>query len=178
VYQLLRELAARRFVFWSFNIPMGPYPEQVLRRALQRIGEPGLRQSAMASLEEFDSAKQRVDESAGDPERLDAALDSLEQVFQRKTGLSATRNHGMTYAGRTLIYEDGRRDVEVHLGPQLLQSFAPPLSLLLLAGRWFTAQVADLYKKQVFGTLLSGSPAKTRHLRGSVRVMGADCSVV
>jgi hypothetical protein len=148
VYQLLREFAARRFVFWSFNIPMGPYPEQSLRRALQRIGDMDLRLSAMASLEEFDSAKQRVDASAGNPERLDASLDGLEQVFERTTGLSATRNHGKNYAGKTLIYEDARRDVEVHLGPQLLQSLAPPLSLLLLAGRWFTAQVADLCRNK------------------------------
>ena len=154
VYQLLRESAVRRLVFWSFNIPMGPYPEQALRRALQGIGDLDLRHSAMASLEELDSAKQRVDASAGDPERLDAALDNLERAFERTTSLSATRNHGKTYAGRTLIYEDGRRDVEVHLGPQLLQSFAPPLSLLLLAGRWFAAQVADLYRNK-FGEIYS-----------------------
>ena len=149
VYQLLRESVARRFVFWSFNIPMGAYPEQALRRALQRIGDTDLRLSAIASLEEFELAKQKVDASAGSPERLDAALDGLEQVFERATGLSATRNHGKNYAGKTLIYEDARRDLEVDLGPQLLQSLAPPLSLLLLAGRWFTAQVADLCRKKL-----------------------------
>lgn len=145
-YQLLREFAARRLVFWSFNIPMSPYPEQALRRALQRIGDLELRRSATALLEEFDCAKRRVDASAGAPERLDEALDSLEQAFERTTGLSATRNHGESYAGRTLIYEDGRRDVEVHLGPQLLQWIEPALSLLLMAGRWFTTQVADLWR--------------------------------
>lgn len=148
VYQLLRELVARRVVFWSFNIPMGPYPEQALRRALQRIGDLDLRHSAMALLEEFDSAKRRVDASAGNPERLDEALESLERTFERTTGLSASRNHGKTYAGRTLIYEDGRRDVEVHLGPRFLQSFEPALSLLLQAGRWFAAQVTDIYRNK------------------------------
>lgn len=149
VYQILSEFVARRLMFWSFNIPMGPHPEQALRAALQRIGDPRHRQSAIALLDEFDSAKQSVEAVAGNPENLDAALDNLEQVFNRTTGLSATRNHGKTYAGRTLIYEDTCRDVEVHLGPQLLQSFDSPLSLLLVAGRWFTSQIAEVYRNKL-----------------------------
>ncbi|HEX3156409.1 MAG TPA: lantibiotic dehydratase [Candidatus Angelobacter sp.] len=149
VYQLLREFAVRRFVFWSFNIPLEPYPEETLRRALERIDDPDQRRSAMAFLEGFDSAKQKVEGSAGSPEKLNAALNNVEQTFECTTGFSSTRSHGKTYAGRTLMYEDSRRNVEVYLGPQLLESLSPPLSLMLLAGRWFTAQVADLYRSKM-----------------------------
>jgi hypothetical protein len=173
VYQLLREFAARQFIFWSFNVPMGPYPDQALRRALERIGDPGQRQSAMDSLGEFDSARQRVDAAAGNAEKLNAALDSLEQVFEKATGLSATRYHGRTYAGRTLIYEDGRRDVEVHLGAQLLQSFALPLSLLLVAGRWFTSQVANLYRNKI-GEIYSQQVRRTRDASVDATVLWAE----
>jgi lantibiotic biosynthesis dehydratase-like protein len=160
VYQALSEFAARRFVFWSFNIPMGPHPEQALRSAVQRIGDPLSRRSANASLDEFESAKRRVDASAGDQEKLDAALDHLEQLFERTTGFSATRNHGQTYAGRTIIYEDSCRDLEISLGPQLLRSFYQPLSLLLVAGRWFTSQVADAHRKK-YGEIYSQYIQKT-----------------
>jgi hypothetical protein len=162
VYNLLREFVARRLVFWSFNIPMGPHPEQSLRRALQRISDAGTQYPALALLEEFDSAKRRVDASAGNPEKLDEALNSLEQAFERTTGISATRNHGETYAGRTLLYEDGRRDVEVDLGPQLLRSFEPALSLLLLAGRWFAAQVTHSYGNK-FAEIYSQQAQRNRN---------------
>jgi lantibiotic biosynthesis dehydratase-like protein len=150
VYQTLSELVARRLVFWDFIIPTGAYPERDLRTALQRIEDTSTRQSALALLEECEEAKRRIEEAAGHPEKLYSALDNLEQVFTRITGQSATRNHGKIYAGRTLVYEDCRRNIEVHLGRQCLQGFAQPLSLLLLAGRWFTARVAEIYSNKLF----------------------------
>ncbi|HEY2915105.1 MAG TPA: lantibiotic dehydratase [Candidatus Angelobacter sp.] len=173
VYQLLREFAARQFIFWSFNVPKGPYPDQALRTALERIGDPDQRRSAMGLLGEFDSARQRVDAAAGNAEKLNAALNDLEQVFEKATGLSATRHHGKTYAGRTLIYEDGRRNVEVHLGAQLLQSFALPLSLLLMGGRWFTSQVTTLYRNKI-GEIYSQLVRRTRDASVSATVLWAE----
>jgi hypothetical protein len=150
VYQALEEFATRRMVFWSFNIPRGPHPERALRTELQRIEDLHQRRSAMAVLDDLETAKQKVDLAAGSADKLGAALNHLEELFALKTGVSATRNPGKVYAGRTLIYEDGLRNVEVNLGPALIQSFASPLSLLLIAGKWFTAQVADVYRKKLY----------------------------
>ncbi|MGZ4829570.1 MAG: lantibiotic dehydratase [Candidatus Angelobacter sp.] len=149
IYKALNEMADKGIVFWKFNIPMGPHPERALREALQRIQDANIQSYAISLLDEMDSARVRIEGSAGDPEKLDLAFDNLEKTFTRLTGLSATRNQGKTYAGRTLVYEDCRRDCEVSLGPELLKSIAAPLALLLGSARWFTAQIANAYKKKL-----------------------------
>lgn len=150
VYQALRELADKRFISWTFNIPMGPHPEKALRAALQRIGDPIVRQSTMDMLNELESAQYNVSAAAGNPDKLNAAFAVLEKTFLRLTGLPPVRHQGQVYAGRTLIYEDCCRDVEIHLGSQLLQSFVRPLSLLLVAGRWFASRLTEVYKNELW----------------------------
>ena len=152
IYKTLTELADKGFVFWKFNIPMGPHPERALREALQRIEDLDIRNYAISLLDEMELARVQLAASAGDPEKLDLAFDNLEKTFTRLTGLSATRNQGKIYAGRTLVYEDCRRDCEVLLGPELLKSIAAPISLLLGSARWFTAQIANAYKKEIVET--------------------------
>jgi Lantibiotic dehydratase, C terminus./Lantibiotic dehydratase, N terminus. len=152
IYAILNEMADKGIVFWKFNIPMGPHPERTLREALERIDDAKIRSHAINLLDEMDLARVRLESSAGDPEKLDLAFENLEQTFTRLTSLSATRNQGKTYAGRTLVYEDCRRDCEVLLGPELLKSIAAPLSPLLESARWFTAQVASVYKSRIAET--------------------------
>ena len=149
VYRQLREFAGKGFVFWKFNIPPGPYPERVLREALQRIEEPGIRDSCLRLLDELDKARTEIAASAGDAHRLDRAFENLEQTFTRLTGSAATRNAGLAYGGRTIVYEDCRRNAEVLVNPELLQSVTAPLSVLLTSGRWFTAQVAEAYQEKL-----------------------------
>jgi Lantibiotic dehydratase, N terminus len=146
VYALLRDLVQKRYAFWKFQIPSGPHPEKGLRSALSRIEDPTVRDWSLGLLNELESAKARVEECAGNVDALDVAYENLEQTFTRITGAPATRLGGKIYAGRTLIYLDCRRDVEVSLGPDLLSSLGPPLSLLLASLRWFTARLAERYK--------------------------------
>jgi Lantibiotic dehydratase, N terminus len=146
IYRVLSEMADKSIVFWTLNIPFGPHPEKALRLGLQRIEDVFIRHSALGMLDELESARRGIEASAGNPQNLDYAFDKLEQVFTKLTGLSATRNQGKIYAGRTLVYEDCRRDIEVLLGPELLQSIALPLSLLLETTRWLTERVAAIYK--------------------------------
>ena len=149
VYEGLRDLATKGFLFWKFNIPLGPFPEQILQEALRRIEDLKLRQQCLDLLEELDLARAQVEAAAGDPARLNFSFQRLEQLFTRLTGLSATRNQGKVYAGRTLVYEDCRRDTEVLLGRKMLEHLAEPLSLLLDTGRWFTARVAQAYEEKL-----------------------------
>ena len=149
VYEGLRDLATKGLLFWKFNIPLGPFPEQILQEALRRIEDLKLRQQCLDLLEELDVARAQVEAAAGDPTRLNFSFQQLEQLFTRLTGLSATRNQGKVYAGRTLVYEDCRRDTEVLLGRKVLESLAEPLSLLLDTGRWFTARVAQAYEEKL-----------------------------
>jgi hypothetical protein len=146
IYQILGEMAGKGIIFWTFNIPFGPHPERNLRLGLQRIDDAFIRHSALVMLDELESARRGIEASAGNPAHLDQAFDKLEQVFTKLTGSSATRNQGKIYAGRTLVYEDCRRDIDVSLGPELLQSIALPLSLLLETTRWLTEHIASIYK--------------------------------
>lgn len=75
-------------------------------------------------LSELELARTDVQAAAGNPDRLDVALENLEQIFTRLTGVAATRAEGKMYAGKTLVYEDSRRDAEVLLGRDFLEASA------------------------------------------------------
>ena len=147
-YKALADLAGKGLVLWEFNIPFEAHPEKVLREALQLIDDPPLCRRALEMLDELESAREAVAGAAGNPDELDQALENIEQTFTRLTGISATRGEGKTYAGRTIVYEDCRRNVDVQLGPELLQSLAAPLSLLLASARWLTWEFAAIYRKK------------------------------
>jgi hypothetical protein len=162
-YGILSELAAKRIVYWDFIIPLGPHPETALEEALQKIPDHAVRQRSFAMLDELESAREVVQAATGNVERLDAALEILEQTFTRLTDVSATRAKGKTYAGRTLVYEDCRRDAEVLLGPELLESVGRPLSLLLQSARWLTSQIAATYKnkfREIYSALAQSTGRK------------------
>ena len=143
VWATLEELRQKKLIVWEFEIPLEPFPERRLRRLLGQIEDEALRQSALAALDELEEARDGVAAAAGDPFELDRALGYLETTFSRLTSTAPTRAHGQIYSGRTLVYEDCRRDVRLDLGPELLQSLGPPLSLLLTSARWFAYQVAE-----------------------------------
>lgn len=147
VYRILESLNAKGIIAWTLEIPVDRHGERKLRRLLERIEDEPLRESALAALSELETAREAVAAAAGDAERLDSALDELEVKFSRLTGTAATRNAGQTYAARSLIYEDCRRDVEVTVGPQVLQALEQPLALLLQSARWVTFEVAARYRK-------------------------------
>ncbi len=130
---------------WTMRVPEEWRVELNLRRVLERVGDEGLRRKSLAAVAELEEARADAARAAGHPERLDRSLSELEATFTRLTGAAATRSAGKMYAGRTLVYEDCRRDIEVEVGPEVLAALAPPLSLLLASARWFTYQVAREY---------------------------------
>ncbi|HWS52583.1 MAG TPA: lantibiotic dehydratase [Pyrinomonadaceae bacterium] len=146
-YELLEQLSAKGLVLWRLEIAPGTYPDRILRRSLERIGDEGLRASVLAGLDELEVRRAAVSRAAGDAEQLDRALGELDESFSRISGVTeTTRAAGEMYAARTLVYEDCRRDMEVELGPDVLRRLGPPLSLLLMSARWFTYQMAEFYR--------------------------------
>jgi hypothetical protein len=149
VYQVLEELQSSNLITWSFEVPTALYPEQTLRQLLTQIDQPELRQSALGKLDALDAARQQVARSAGSAELLDLALGSLEATFTSLTGAAPTRLPGQIYAGRTLVYEECRRNIDLGLGRGLVESFGAALELVLLSARWFTFEAATVFR-QVF----------------------------
>lgn len=150
VYAVLRKLRTARRIVWTLEAPADdPHPERTLRAIVGAV-EPGRsRRHAEQVLDALVALRDRVATAAGEPDRLDEALASLEQYFAELTGSAPTRRHGQLYAGRTLVYEDCRRDIEVQIGPRLLDALAPPLELLLMSARWFTERAIDLYRQSI-----------------------------
>ncbi|MFJ4525615.1 lantibiotic dehydratase [Streptomyces sp. NPDC088810] len=146
---LLDELVRLRWITWRLDVPADIRPDRRLRACLERIGEPTLRAAALARMDELQSAVEAVRAAAEDPERLVAALTSVEHTFQRVTDAVAKREKSATTApGRAVVYSDSRRAARVTLGSHVLAALAP-LDLLMSAAAWLCAALAARVTERV-----------------------------
>jgi amino acid adenylation domain-containing protein len=153
VYGVLAKLRDERRIAWSFEVSPGELvPQRALRAQLARIDDPAVREPALAALSELERGRDAVAAAGGDPDRLTAAMTDLQDVFTRHTGSAAVRRPGQFYAGRTLVHEECRRDLDVTIGSDLLATLMPPLSLLLESARWFTSAGAALFRRALRDT--------------------------
>ncbi|HWS52838.1 MAG TPA: lantibiotic dehydratase, partial [Pyrinomonadaceae bacterium] len=147
VFNVLEIFRRNQLITWGLEVPLVPRPELTLRGWFERIGDDALRGKVFRMYDRLVGAGRAVAEAAGDAPRLDRALGDLEAAFTNLTSAASTRLPGRTYAARTLIYEDSRRDAEVTLGPEFLRVLGEPLSLLLASARWMTYEVAGLARE-------------------------------
>lgn len=153
VIAVLARLRDERRIAWSFEVsPAALVPQQALREQLARIGDAAVREPAMAALDQLEAGRQAVADAVGDPDRLTGAMSALQNVFTRHTGSAAVRRPGQFYAGRTLVHEECRRDLDVVVGPELVATLMPPLSLMLESARWFTSAGAALFRRALRDT--------------------------
>ncbi|WP_328417467.1 lantibiotic dehydratase family protein [Micromonospora sp. NBC_00389] len=154
-FLLLDRLVERGLLTWDAGLPISPRAEQVLRERLAAIGDLALRAEVSAGFERLCVACDEVAASAGDPDRLGAALAVLNAEFTAVTGRPATRQAGQMYVGRTVAYEESARDLTVSVGAEVLAALATPLAVVLQAARWLTAEIgaacerifAELYEE-------------------------------
>jgi hypothetical protein len=132
---------------WTLEIPTSaPRAEEWLQRLLREAVADGA--PATQLLDRLEAARAAVAGSAGQPDALDAELGRLDQCFGELTGRSGVRSGGDAYAGRTLVYEDCRRDATLILGRELLERLGPSLELVLASARWFTHEIAERYRQR------------------------------
>jgi len=146
VYERLAGFKSQGVIAWDLEIPLDEHPDQQLRQLLERIGDQDLRLAALRQLDDLQAAREAVIAARG-ADDLNQAMTTLEEVFTRVTDAAPTRAAGKTYAGRTLVYEDCRRDIEVELGRDVIEELGPPLSLLLQSARWFTWEVSNRMRR-------------------------------
>jgi hypothetical protein len=157
VFDVLEELRSRGLISWSIAVPSSPDPERHLRRVISRIADEPLRKRCMAVVDELDEARSRVAAAAGSARELDEAMHELERKFTGLTGSPAARQEGKMYAGRTLVYEDCRRDIEVELGRAEIAELGAALSLVLNSAKWLIYQAAQSFRerlKQIYAQLV------------------------
>ncbi len=150
-YLLLANLVDRRLLRWDLDLPQGFDAEQVLRARLAAIGEPSVRDRALAGLDRLSAARTRVAAAAGDATALTAALAELDAEFTELTGQAPRRRAGQPYAGRALCHEETVRDLDLTVGSGLLDALAPALALPLRAARWLTGALAAAYREALRG---------------------------
>ncbi|MFL6139715.1 MAG: lantibiotic dehydratase [Frankiaceae bacterium] len=146
-YLVLANLVERGLLRWDADLPQGLGAELVLRRRLAAIGDPAVRERALAALDRLSAARERVAAAAGEPYRLAAALAGLDAEFTGLTGLPPRRRPGQAYAGRALCHEEAARDLDFVLGAGLLDALAPALALPLQAARWLTGALVDAHEE-------------------------------
>lgn len=141
VLTVVRELIARGLADVAIAVPITHRPELAARRSAKRAGSP-LKDRLLASLDELEQARLAVKAAAGDQQALAGALTRADECFTALSGSAARRHEGRTYAGRSILYEETRRDTTVHLGAALQRTLDAPLSVLLDLGRAFTWRIA------------------------------------
>ncbi|HEY0195193.1 MAG TPA: lantibiotic dehydratase, partial [Kofleriaceae bacterium] len=146
VLDALDALAEAQVIRWTLEIPTGvAHPERHLAALLARIDAPEVRRRAEAVLDQLERGRQAV-AACEDAAQLAPALAAFAEQFTEATRADSRRAHGQTYAGRTPLYEDCRRDLELELGRPFLDRLGPPLALLLDSARWFTHEIASRYR--------------------------------
>jgi len=148
VLRRLKRLLKNNVIVADLNIPVAPFPEKILRNRLAQISDISLRKRMTAQVEEVVSAFEAVKSAAGNEAALDKAMSQLEECFVNHTGKKHTRAEGKTYAGRTLVYEDCLRDVDMSIGPDFLAGFSQSLAPLLKSARWYSYNVGLNFQKK------------------------------
>lgn len=143
--------------------PTGPIearPEHTLADRLAAIGDRRIRTAAERPLIELVAARDAVAAASGDAERVLGATAALGELFARHTGQAGTRRSGSSYAGRTLIYQDTVRDIDITLGAAVLDALGEPLALVLDSARWLLHRIAARYR-EVFAQLFAAETTRT-----------------
>ncbi|GGW16175.1 hypothetical protein GCM10018980_17710 [Streptomyces capoamus] len=144
VEEVLDQLVRRRWIVWRLEVPATAHPERHLRETLERVGDPAVREPALAGLAVLERGRDRVQAAGTDAEELVAALAALEADFARLTQAPAQREKGArTAPNRSLVYADCRRSATARVGSAVLEALTP-LELCLTASRWMTDRFAEV----------------------------------
>ena len=141
--EALARLRAAGVLRVGFTVPVGERPEDGLRAQAEALPAGPLRDELRAALDRLEEHRLKIAAAMTAPAELYAALDRLDQEFSRMTGRGASRAKDHADAGRTLVYPDCRRDLDVTVPGALIEALRDPLCLLLRTARWLTAQLAE-----------------------------------
>lgn len=153
VVNILNMLEKREVVAWGMKVPwICDFPrqttfEQKFSEYIGGIKNETIRTRLAGDFGDYLKALENVENAAGTVGELNDSLTALENLFEDLTGRAARRGAGKTYAGRTVVFEDCRRDMTVTIGKKILDEIAPPLDLLFTGARWLTSRTFQVYSE-------------------------------
>jgi Lantibiotic dehydratase, N terminus len=123
-------------------LPLGPWPEEDARIRIESIADAAARERAATGLTGLETARARI--AAASRDELGEALDEFDRVFEDLVGEAPARTPELAGGGRTPVYMDAMRDLDVNVGPGLAAELAASLAPLLESSRWLCGRSFEL----------------------------------
>lgn len=147
VHALLGQLAATDIVDWQLPLPVTPEADRVLDAALARL--PGL-DDFTARWRALDARRAAL--ARAPAHEVPARIADIDAEFADLSGVAARRLGGSAYAGRTPLYVEGVRDIELTLPATVFETLAPALVPVLASAQWFVQRLLEQYLEYVSAT--------------------------
>ena len=147
-------------------LPLGPWPEEEARIRIGSIADAAARERAETGLARLEAARGRI--AAASREELAPALDEFDRLFEELVGEPPARTPELAGGGRTPVYMDAMRDLDVDLGPGLVAELAASLTPLLESSRWLCGRSFELGCRLIAEAVGSGGPRPLAPLFGKV----------
>jgi hypothetical protein len=103
-------------------LPLGPWPEDDARIRIESIADATARKHAATGLGRLEAAREHI--AAASRDELGSALDEFDRVFEDTVGEPPVRTPELAGGGRTPLYMDAMRDLDVDRGPGLVAELA------------------------------------------------------
>ena len=125
------EALARR-IGQGLVVPLQPWSEVDLRRQLEERGD----ERGLGLLGRLEAARSTVAAADG-VDDLVRSLDEFDTTYQELTGEAPAPGEESAGGGRTPLYLDCMRDLDIQLGPAIVSELAGAMPVLLEASRWW-----------------------------------------
>lgn len=127
------------------DLPFTPDALDVLVERIAAIDDPEVRRRADDVVRPFLRRLARVADAAGDAERVASTHTDAAECLGAAAGVGTQRRSGQMYAGRSVLFEECVRDLEVDFGPEFARRLDPALRTVVAMGRWLTLECARAY---------------------------------
>lgn len=139
VLEVAGRLADRKVLHLGFEVPASDDCLGDLHRQLLAAFGPDDTESLVAFEHLVELTE--VIGSVTDDEQVRLIYEQLKEAFTNLTGSSGSRRAGQTYAGRTLLYQEAVRGVDVTLGDHIWAAMASTMPSLLQGADWIVAEL-------------------------------------
>jgi Lantibiotic dehydratase, N terminus len=158
-------LCAAGVLLAGFVIPVDEQPEVRLRAQIRGIADDAVRTELTDRLDNLEQLRQQLSAAAGDPDAVGAILARLTDTVADLAGRPAHRDKQENVRGRTPVYQDCRRDIDVVVGSDLLDRLRVPLAVVVHTAAWLAAETADAVDRELYSLYL-----ELRDQRADVRL--------
>ncbi len=146
---LLAQLAQTGIIDWRLPVPVTPDASRSFDACLARMSRSPDLAAFAADWRALDAARAAL----ADAPRVEmpARIAALNAGFEALAGTAARRLGGTAYAGRTPLYADAVREIELTLPDTLFESLAPAFAPVLASAQWYMQQLLAQYLEYVTG---------------------------